>query len=98
MNSVRLMSLSEIEQKVSALPPEELRAFRSWFYEHEAAALEGESSRLTPGQEEELRRRKQEYFEHPERFRRVNSEQELKEYFTEVRHAIHPRLPSAGRD
>ena len=33
-----MSTLSEIEQAVRELSPEELRAFRAWFTEHDAAA------------------------------------------------------------
>jgi hypothetical protein len=38
--------------------------------------------------------RKQEYIDHPERFRRVETKVELMEYFNEIRDEVRTRLSS----
>ncbi|HSI10921.1 MAG TPA: hypothetical protein VK961_02700 [Chthoniobacter sp.] len=89
------MSLAEIEEQVLALSDEERRQFAAWF-------LENRERILPPGVEEtseeiktELQRRRQEYIDHPERFRRVETREELTRYFDEIRDEVRSRISSA---
>ena len=94
------MSLAEIEKQVLALPEEERRQFAEWFYKNESKILPPEldgdehDGDLSEAMKAELLLRKQEYFDHPERFRRVETEDGLKAYFDEVRDEVRARLSS----
>jgi hypothetical protein len=94
------MSLAEIEQQVLALSEEERRQFAAWFYQNEGKILppsldDGErGGDLSEAMKTELLRRKQEYIDHPERFRRVETRAGLKAYFDEVRDEVRARLSS----
>lgn len=99
--SVRAMSLAEIENKVLALSEDERRQFAAWFYKNEGKILppplddgEDEDGDVTEAMKAELLLRKQEYFDHPERFRRVQTNAELKAYFTEIGDEVRARLSS----
>ena len=95
------MSLAEIESKVLALPQEERRQFATWFYQNEGRILPppladdgDEHAEVSAALQAELLLRKQEYFDHPERFRRVQTNAELKAYFTEIGDEVRARLSS----
>jgi hypothetical protein len=96
------MSLAEIEKQVLELTEEERRQFAAWFYQNEGKILpppldedEGDGGEISEAMKAELLLRKQEYFDHPERFRRVKNKAELKAYFDEIRDEARNRLPSA---
>lgn len=96
------MSVAEIEAKVLALSEEERRQFVSWFYQNEGKILppplddgEGEEGDLTEATKAELLLRKQEYFDHPERFVRFRSRAELHAWFEEIAREGKARVSSA---
>ena len=92
------MSLAEIENQVIALPEEERRQFAEWFLQNQGKILPpplDEGGDVTRAMQAELLLRKQEYFDHPERFRRVKTSADLKAYFDEVRDEVRTRLSSA---
>lgn len=93
------MSLAEVEQQVLQLTEEERRQFATWFYQNEGIILpppvdEGDGG-VSEAMTAELLIRKQEYIDHPERFRRVENGAELKAYFDEVRDEVRARFSSA---
>lgn len=96
------MSLAEIESQVLQLSEDERRQFAAWFYQNEGKILppplddgEGESDGVSAAMQVELLLRKQEYFDHPERFRRVKNKAELQAYFDEIRDEARTRLSPA---
>ena len=96
------MSLAEIESKVLELSEEERRQFADWFFQNQGKILPpplddggDEDGEMSEAIKAELLLRKQEYFDHPERFRRVKTKAELKAYFDEVRDEVRARLSSA---
>ena len=95
------MSLAEIEKQVLALSEEERRQFAAWFHQNEGKILRPEVDEgkrdddMSEAVKAELLLRKQEYLDHPERFRRVKSEEGLKAYFDEVRDEVRSRLSSS---
>ena len=89
------MSLAEIEEQVLALSAEERRQFAAWFLENRERILPPGSEDASEEIKTELRRRKQEYIDHPERFRRVETREELTRYFDEIRDEVRSRLSSA---
>jgi hypothetical protein len=94
------MSLVEIEKQVLALPEDERRKFAAWFYQNEGKILPAQLADDESGDQEseaiktELLLRKQEYLDHPERFRRVETSAGLKAYFDEIRDEVRARLSS----
>jgi hypothetical protein len=95
------MSLAEIEKQVLALSEEERRQFAAWFYQNEGKILPpemesgGEASDVSEAVKAELLLRKQEYVDHPERFRRVETKAGLKAYFDEIGDEVRARLSSS---
>jgi hypothetical protein len=94
------MSLTEIENQVLALSLDERRQFAAWFFENRAQILPPTSEEQGEGGvseaiKTELLRRKQEYLDHPERFRRVETREELTQYFDEIRDEVRSRLSSS---
>lgn len=89
------MSLAEIEEQLLALPDEERRQFAAWFFENRERILPAASEDTSEATKTELRQRKQEYLDHPERFRRVERREELTRYFDEIRDEVRSRLSSA---
>jgi hypothetical protein len=85
------MSLAEVEQQVLQLSEEERRQFAAWFFQNQGKILpppldEGreEDGDVTEAMKAELLLRKQEYFDHPERFIRFNTDEELHAWFEEI--------------
>jgi hypothetical protein len=97
------MSLAEIENQVLSLSEEERREFARWYRQNEGKILpppldEGEDEapgEISEAMKSELLSRKQEYFDHPERFTRVNTDAELDAYFDEIRDEAQARLSSS---
>ena len=96
------MSLAEVEQQLLQLSEEERHQFAAWFFQNQGKILPpplddggDEEGEVTEAMKAELVLRKQEYFDHPERFRRVTNKAELKAYFDEVRDEVRHRLSSA---
>jgi hypothetical protein len=54
------------------------------------------SDEVTEAQKTELLRRREEYFDHPERFTRVTNEQELDRFFDDIRREVQARLRREG--
>jgi hypothetical protein len=93
------MTLAEIEQQVLELSEEERRQFAVWFYQNKGRILpppldDGEGGDVSDAIKAELLTRKQEYFDHPEWFRRVETKAGLKAYFDEVRDEVCARISS----
>jgi hypothetical protein len=93
------MSLAEIEKEVLALSEEERWQFVEWFYQNQGSIvprdIDAAKGSATEAMKAELLQRKQEYLDHPERFRHVKTREELKEYFDEIRDEVRARLSSA---
>ena len=66
------MSAHEVERLIRSLPDHELRRFAEWWDAHRAALLGGSGGSEQEAVKAELRRRKQEYVDHPERFEQMN--------------------------
>jgi len=88
------MSVEQVESAIREMPTEERRRLLLWLDEHRYELFAG-SDGVTEAQKAELLRRRQEYFDHPERFIRVTSEAELDRFFEDIRREVQARLPSA---
>ncbi len=66
------MSAQEIEQMIRLLPDAELRLFAEWWEDHRVALLNSPASPESEAVKAEMRRRRQEYRDHPERFERLD--------------------------
>ena len=91
------MSIEQVESAIRELPAEERRRLLLWLDEHRYE-LFGESDEVTEAQKAELLRRRQEYFDHPERFIRVTNEEELDRFFEDIRREVQARLSPARAD
>jgi hypothetical protein len=91
------MSIEQVESAIREMPPEERRRLLLWLDEHRHELFAG-SQDVTEAQKAELLRRRQEYFEHPERFIRVTTEAELDRFFEEIRREVQARLSPARAD
>ena len=86
------MSVEQLEQQVQALSAAERQRFAEWFDDHRHDLLPPDE---TPAaQREELLRRRQEYFDHPERFEKVGTDADLNEYLGGVAREVRARVPS----
>ena len=91
------MSIEQVESAIRELPAEERRRLLLWLDEHRYELFAG-SDEVTEAQKVELLRRRQEYFDHPERFIRVTNEEELDRFFEGIRREVQARLSPAGAD
>jgi hypothetical protein len=91
------MSIDQVESAILGLTPAERYRLLRWLDEHrqELFSLETEREELTAEQEAEILRRRQEYQEHPQRFKRMD-EQALDEMFARIRGHVAARLSSLG--
>ena len=96
------MSLAEIENKVLALSEEERRQFANWFYKNEGKILpppldegDGDLGEISEAMKAELLLRKQEYFDHPERFIRFETREAMHAWFEEIAREGKARVSSA---
>jgi hypothetical protein len=87
------MSIEQVETAIRGMPVEERRRLLLWLDEHRYE-LFAAGEDVTRAQQDELLRRKQEYFDHPERFIRVTSAQELDRFFEDIRREVQARLSS----
>ena len=60
------MSLEQLESSILALTPEERKAFARWFEEHRDRLVPSEDDELTPEQQAEILRRREQALAHPE--------------------------------
>ena len=88
------MSIEQVESTILELASDERQRLLLWLDEHRHE-LFGNGDAVTDAQKAELLRRRQEYFDHPERFTRVTSEEELDRFFEGIRHEVHARLSPA---
>ena len=88
------MSIEQVESAIREMPPEDRRRLLLWLDEHRYELFAG-SDEVTEAQKTEILRRRQEYFDQPERFTRVTNEQELDRFFEDIRREVQARLPSA---
>ena len=88
------MSIEQVESAIREMPPEDRRRLLLWLDEHRYELFAG-SDEVTEAQKTEVLRRRQEYFDQPERFTRVTNEQELDRFFEDIRREVQARLPSA---
>ncbi len=88
------MNIEQVESAIREMPPEERRRLLLWLDEHRYE-LFTESGEIMEAQKDELLRRRQEYFEHPERFIRVTNEEELDHFFEDIRREVQARLSPA---
>lgn len=91
------MSIEQVESAIREMPPEERRRLLLWLDEHRYE-LFAENDEVTEAQKAELLRRRQEYFEQPERFIRVTNEDELDRFFQDIRREVQTRLSPARAD
>ena len=82
------MSVEQLESAILGLPPEERRRLVAWLDEHRHELFGGVASEadLTEQQKAEIRRRRQEYRDHPELFIRMDGKS-LEEMFARIRDA-----------
>ena len=83
------MSVEQLESAILELSPEERRRLVAWLDDHRNELFSGAvapEADLTEEQRVEIRRRRQEYREHPEQFIRVD-ERSLEEIFGRIRNA-----------
>jgi hypothetical protein len=92
--SFATMSIEQVESAIREMPLEDRRKLLLWLDEHRYELFAG-SDAVTEAQKTELLRRRQEYFDQPERFTRVTNEQELDRFFEDIRREVQARLPSA---
>ena len=88
------MSIEQVESAIRGMPPDERRRLLFWLDENRYELFTG-SDEVTEAQKAELLRRRQDYFEHPERFIRVTNEEELDRFFEGIRREVQARLQSA---
>jgi hypothetical protein len=88
------MSVEQVESTILELAPAERRQLLLWLDEHRHE-LFCDGGEVTDAQKAELLRRRQEYFDHPERFARIASEEELDRFFEDIRHEVQTRLSPA---
>jgi hypothetical protein len=91
------MSIEQVESAIREMPPEERRRLLLWLDEHRYELFAG-SDDVTEAQKAELLRRRQEYFERPERFVRVTTAAELDRFFEDIRREVQARLSPARAD
>jgi hypothetical protein len=91
------VSIEQVQSAIREMPAEERRRLLLWLDEHRYE-LFTQSDELTEAQKGELLRRRQEYFEHPERFIRVTNEEELDRFFEHIRREVQARLSPARAD
>ena len=91
------MSIEQVESAIRELAPEQRRRLLLWLDEHRHE-LFCDGDEVTEAQKAELLLRRQEYFDHPERFIRVASEEELDGFFKDIRREVHARLSPARPD
>ena len=87
------MIVEEIEAAILALPPAEKAKIAEWFTIHRQELVSEAAE--TDAMKAELRRRKQEYLEHPERFVRFETEEEMNAWFEDIRREVDARVSSA---
>jgi hypothetical protein len=89
------MSVEQLEQQLEALSSAERQRFAEWFDDHRHDLIP--SSETEAAQQAEMFRRRQEYFDHPERFEQVGTDAELNDYLggiaREVRARVSPTRP-----
>jgi hypothetical protein len=89
------MSVEQIEATLLKLPREQRRQFADWFYRHENEILDPrDDDEVSPEIKDEVLRRRREYDEHPERFKRMDKKS-LDNMFKRVRKNVAARLSSA---
>jgi hypothetical protein len=87
---IRLMSLTEIEQRIRELPAAERFQFISWVYAHEHELIESQTESIAPDLMEELLRRRRELEEgNVPTFSIEESTARVKEALDEVRRSRH---------
>jgi hypothetical protein len=91
------MSIDQVESAILELAPGDRRRLLLWLDVHRHE-LFCESDEVTEAQKAELLHRRQEYFDHPERFIRVTNEEELDRFFEDIRREVHARLSPARPD
>jgi hypothetical protein len=90
------MSIEQVEDAILAPAPQERRQLLGWFDAHRHELFgEAELSELTEAQKTEVRRRRNEYQEHPERFLQMD-EKALDEMFARLRRHVTARVSSAS--
>lgn len=90
------MSVKQLESAILALPPDERQELLDWVDGHRRELLvppAGESEAV----KQELRSRRQEYFDHPERFIRFESDEDLHRFFEGIQNEVTARVSSARR-
>ncbi|MEO7300838.1 MAG: hypothetical protein ABI042_19910 [Verrucomicrobiota bacterium] len=92
------MSIEQVEFAILELPPEERRRLLSWLDENRRELFGAMGEALGEPQKKELLRRRQEYFEQPERFIHLNNEEELDRFFAGIRHEVQTRLSSTRQN
>ena len=83
------MSVEQLESAILGLPPEERRRLVAWLDEHRHELFSGvvaPEADLTEQQKAEIRRRRQDYRDHPEKFIGMD-EKSLEEMFARIRNA-----------
>lgn len=89
------MSVEQIEATLLKLSREQRRKFADWFYRHENELLDPrDDDEVSPEVKEEIRDRRREYDEHPERFKRMDKKS-LDRMINRVRKNVATRLSSA---
>ena len=91
------MSIEQVESAIREMPLEERRRLSLWLDEHRYELFTG-SEEVTEVQKAELLRRRQEYFDHSDRFIRITNEQELDRFFEDIRREVQARLSPARAD
>ena len=81
------MSAQEVEQMIRSLPDAELRRFAEWWEEHRASMLSSPAAPESEAVKAELRHRRQEYRDRPERFERLD-DAGLDQMFREIENEI----------
>lgn len=91
------MSIEQVESAILQLTPEDRKRLLLWLDEHRHELFSNTFSGadVTEPQKSELLRRRQEYFEHHERFIHLETEEDLDHFFEGIRRDVQARVSSA---
>jgi hypothetical protein len=91
------MSIEQVESAILQLTPDDRKRLLLWLDEnrHELFSSGPSGLDVTEAQKSELFRRRQEYFDHPERFIHLETGDDLDRFFKDIRRDVQARVSSA---
>lgn len=90
------MSVKQLESAILALPPEQRQEILEWCDAHRRELLAPPAAE-SEAVKQELLRRRQEYIDHPERFIRFETDEELDRFFEGIQNEVAARVSSTRR-